>query len=183
MSFTKLFSSITESTVWRESSDVRIVWITLLAMADQNGRVFASIPGLAGRAQVSVEVTEQALGKFLAPDKYSRTKDYDGRRIAEIDGGWELLTYAKHRDKYHEDGRHTYMRELMRQRRANNKLTAANVSTHDKLTLTAVSTEAEADKEEKETKPFVPPFEDATPETPTVGTFIKFVAAILQPFQ
>lgn len=95
--FTKLFSSITESTIWVEDAETRIVWITMLAMADKRGRVWGSIPGLANRARVSVEACERAMEKFQSPDKYSRTPDNEGRRIAVIDGGWLLLNYLKYR--------------------------------------------------------------------------------------
>ncbi len=97
MTFTKLFSSITESTIWTENSETRLVWITMLAMADSRGRVWASIPGLANRARVTIEHVESALEKFLGPDKYSRTPDNEGRRIEVIDGGWRLLNHAKYR--------------------------------------------------------------------------------------
>jgi len=97
MTFTKLFASITESTIWVAPDTQRLTWITMLAMADQAGRVWASIPGLANRARVSVEAAEEALKAFMAPDIYSRTKEFDGRRIEEIDGGWRLLNHAKYR--------------------------------------------------------------------------------------
>src|SRR3990167_4075212 len=45
--FTKLFAGLVHSTVWREDMHVKVVWITLLALADRNGEVLASIPGLA----------------------------------------------------------------------------------------------------------------------------------------
>lgn len=96
-SFTKLFSSITESTIWAESDHVRIAWITMLAMCDRQGRVYATIPGLAGRARISVEQCEEALTRFLSEDKYSRSKEFGGRRIEEIDGGWMLLNYERYR--------------------------------------------------------------------------------------
>lgn len=95
--YTKLFNSIVTSTIWTEDDKTRIVWITMLAISDQNGEVHASIPGLARIAGVSVADTETALGKFLSPDSYSRTPDNEGRRIAVIDGGWELLNHAKYR--------------------------------------------------------------------------------------
>lgn len=69
----------------------------MLAMADHAGRVWASIPGLANRARVSVEAAEAAIKSFLSPDPYSRTKDFEGRRVEEIDGGWRLLNHAKYR--------------------------------------------------------------------------------------
>jgi len=52
--YTKLFSSIVHSTVWRESNHVRLVWVTLLALCDRDGRVEASVPGLADAARVTV---------------------------------------------------------------------------------------------------------------------------------
>jgi hypothetical protein len=45
-----------------------------------------------------LEECEHALGTFLAPDPYSRTRDHEGRRIEQIDGGWRLLNHAKYRD-------------------------------------------------------------------------------------
>jgi len=97
MTFTKLFSSITESTIWVAPDAHRLCWITMLAMADSRGRVWASVPGLANRARITVPAAEQALKSFLGPDPYSRTKDHDGQRIEEIDGGWRLLNHSKYR--------------------------------------------------------------------------------------
>lgn len=103
ITFTKLFSSITESTVWCEPAHTRLVWITMLAMADRKGRVWASVPGLANRARVPLEDCEKALETLLAPDRYSRTPDFEGRRIEPIDGGWRLLNHAKYRDMRDEE--------------------------------------------------------------------------------
>ncbi len=96
--YTKLFEQILESTVWCEPDSTRVVWITMLAMSDKSGEVLASVPGLAKRAMVPVEDVRSALTCFLSPDPDSRTKDYEGRRIAEIDGGWQLLNHEKYRD-------------------------------------------------------------------------------------
>jgi len=95
--YTKLFNSIVTSTIWTEDDKTRIVWITMLAIADQHGEVQASIPGLARVAGVSVEAAETAINRFLSPDSYSRTPDDEGRRIEKIDGGWLLLNHAKYR--------------------------------------------------------------------------------------
>ena len=97
--YTKLFGSILESTVWLETPPVKVVWITLLAMADRDGCVEASVPGLAKRAGVDRVYCEQALALFLAPDPDSRTKTYDGRRIEPIEGGWRLLNYEVYRER------------------------------------------------------------------------------------
>lgn len=97
MSYAKLHTSLLTSSLWTEDTETRIVWITLLCLADKHGEVQASIPGLAKIAGVSLEGCEKAISKFLSPDKYSRSKVMEGRRLQEIDGGWEIITYAKHR--------------------------------------------------------------------------------------
>lgn len=116
--FTKLFSSITESTIWCEPAATRLTWITMLAMADRHGRVWASIPGLANRARVTVSEVESALRTFLSPDPYSRTPDNEGRRVIDIDGGWQLLNHAKYRDIRDEETIRESKREHMRRKRA-----------------------------------------------------------------
>lgn len=93
--YTKLFASITESTVWREPAGTRLVWITMLAKCNRRGEVYGSVPGLADLAKVSIEECVTALSTLLSPDPWSRTRDHEGRRIAEIDGGWCLLNHAK----------------------------------------------------------------------------------------
>lgn len=97
MAYTKLFNSIITSTIWTENDQTRIVWITMLALADKNGEVQGSIPGLARLAGVPVEACRKAIETFLSPDPDSRTKDDEGRRIEAIDGGWHLLNHAKYR--------------------------------------------------------------------------------------
>jgi hypothetical protein len=79
--FAKLFSSIVHSTIWREDDHVRIVWITMLALANKHGVVEASVPGLADASRVSLEQCEEALKKLESPDQYSRSQDFEGRRV------------------------------------------------------------------------------------------------------
>jgi hypothetical protein len=122
MTFTKLFSSITESTIWCEDSDTRVVWITFLAMADRRGRVFGAIPGIANRARVSVSVAETAINKFLGPDQYSRSNTYDpaseGRRLVIIEGGWKIINHEHYRSIRDEEERKIYKADHERERRA-----------------------------------------------------------------
>ena len=98
MSYTKLFQTIVTSTIWSENDQTRIVWITMLALADKNGEVMGTIPGLARVAGVSVEACREAIARFLAPDPDSRSKTDEGRRIEELpEGGWQLINHAKYR--------------------------------------------------------------------------------------
>ena len=98
--YAKLWSSIIHSTIWCESDHVRVLWITLLALADAEGYVGASIPGLASAAKIPLKSCESGLKKLEAPDQYSRTKDHEGRRIESVDGGWLILNYSKHRNEH-----------------------------------------------------------------------------------
>lgn len=152
VTFTKLFSSITESTIWCENDQVRLVWITMLAMANKNGFVFGSAPGLANRARVPIESAREALKKFQEPDADSRTKEFDGRRIEEVDGGWRLLNYHKHRAIRDEEERREYMKNLMREKRSVSNV--SNVSRHKPPLSQA---EAEADSRSSNSKSFVSP--------------------------
>lgn len=142
LTFTKLFSSITESTIWCEPANTRLVWITMLAMADRKGRIHASIPGLANRARVPLEDTEKALQTFLSPDRYSRTEDFEGRRIEAIHGGWRLLNYAKYREIRDADERREYQRNWDREHRSNP--TQSDKSDQTRPGTTKAEAEAEA---------------------------------------
>lgn len=104
-SFTKLFSSILRSTIWQEDNETRLVWITMLALSDRKGYVGASVPGLAVAAGVPVDAVEKAIEKFLAPDKYSRSQEHEGRRIAVVPRGWMILNYTRFREERDEDMR------------------------------------------------------------------------------
>ena len=115
--FTKLFGSITDSTIWAEDHPTRLVWITMLAMADRNGYVGASVPGLANRARVTVEECAAALEKFASPDVYSRSQEHGGRRIETADRGWVLLNYERFRDMRDEEARKEYERNRKRESR------------------------------------------------------------------
>lgn len=90
----------------------------MLAMADRRGRVWASVPGIAGIARVSVPAARKAITKFLSPDPDSRTKTDKGRRIEEIDGGWRLINYTKYRELQDEEERREYNRVKQAESRA-----------------------------------------------------------------
>ncbi len=99
MPYTKLDAGLIFSTVWREPHTTRIVWVTMLAMADKHGEVMASVPGLADASRVTQPECQAALHAFLSPDPDSRTPDYQGRRIEKIPGGWVLLNHGEHRKR------------------------------------------------------------------------------------
>jgi hypothetical protein len=91
-----LDASIVRSTVWDLDADIRCVWITMLVLANRDGVVESSVPGLAHESRVPLERAQAAVDVFLAPDPYSRTKEHEGRRIEPVDGGWRLLNHAQY---------------------------------------------------------------------------------------
>ncbi len=168
MAFTKLFSSILDSTIWSEPDYVRILWITMLAMSDKYGEVSASIPGLARRAGITVEQTEDGIKRFMSPDQYSRTPDFEGRRISVLEnhGGWLLLNHGKYRALMSAEERKEYNRLKQAERRARlSRLNTSNSQTHcQHLSLTVndnqqcqhiaeAEAEAEADKKNMKRAP------------------------------
>lgn len=99
MPFVKLDAGILDSTLWLSDSDVRIVFITMLAMANSEGLVEATAPGIARRANLSIETVREAIGELEAPDEDSRTLEDEGRRIMRVDGGYQVVNYLKYRNK------------------------------------------------------------------------------------
>lgn len=96
--YVKLFGSILNSSVWQETHATRLVWITLLLLADEDGFVKSSVGGLAHQARVNRDEAEAALATFQSPDPDSQTSDHDGRRIERVEGGWMVLNYGKYRE-------------------------------------------------------------------------------------
>ena len=122
--FTKLFSSIITSTIWKEDNNTRILWITMLAMRNSRHIVEGSIPGLADMARITTAECEASLAKLLSPDPYSRTKEHEGRRILEVDGGWVILNGEKYRKMMNADERREYKANKERGYRKERKLIA-----------------------------------------------------------
>ena len=145
MQFTKLFNSILDSTIWQEAKETKLVWITMLAMCDKNGEIHASIPGLAVRSGVTISECEAALLCLLSEDKYSRTKTDEGRRIAEIDGGWLLINHGKYRELLSKEERREYLAQKQREHRAKNVSTTVNKGSDKSTQSTHTDTDTDTD--------------------------------------
>jgi hypothetical protein len=128
----------------------------MLAMADKNGEVAATVPGLARMANVTIDECETALTAFLSPDPHSRTPDEDGRRIEAIDGGWALINHAKYRAMASRDEQKSaaaLRQQRYRQRNARNgssvtrneNVTPSNATVTQTLHIAEAEAEAEAD--------------------------------------
>lgn len=152
--YTKLFSGIVMSTVWTYDSDTKVVWVTLLAMADERGNVIGTVPGLAKMAGVPVEAARKAMAIFLAPDPDSGSKEFDGRRIEVIDRGWRLLMHAKYRALRSREEKLEADRVRIAAKRAAEKTSIVPQVSQESQTVAEVAhAEAEAEAEEKNSPP------------------------------
>ena len=144
--YTKLFSSILASTIWREPNHVRIVWITLLAMADRDGVAEGSVPGLSDFARVSIDDCRDALRRLADPDRDSRSEEFEGRRIEPVEGGWLLLNHAHYRAKISDDERREYLRiKKAESRRRQQERQQVSRNVKDVNSGQPMSTQAEAE--------------------------------------
>lgn len=136
----------------------------MLAIADKNGEVQASVPGLARIAGVPVDDCRKAIKKFLSPDPDSRTKDDQGRRIEDIDGGWSLLNFQKYREmasKEDTKNAEAARKARWRARKARN-VPECPAHVQGPSTVNPHIADADAEAEEERTRPPVPPVEGAS---------------------
>lgn len=163
--FTKLSSTIVTSSIWAEPHATRIVWITMLAMADRDGFVPCSILGLAHVARVTMDECTAALTTLQEPDKHSRTTEFEGRRVQVVEGGFMLLNYERYRNERSQEERTEYLRIAKQRSRSRSNVNTrqhlstpvntrqqnekTNVDTHGQSSM---STNAEAEAEAEEQK-------------------------------
>ena len=124
MAFVKLDTGILNSTLWVER-ECRELFITALLMAvpfevetpmeqfevhslnhtgfvvpvGWYGLVRAAGVGICRMAMVEAKVGLIALERLGSPDPESRSKDFDGRRLVRVDGGFIVLNYMKYRER------------------------------------------------------------------------------------
>lgn len=98
MGFTKLDEGIVYSSIWSEALATRVLWVTMLAMADSNGFVSSSRSGLLRMANIPEADFDIAINILESPDKDSRSPEHEGRRILKCDGGWIVLNYKRYRE-------------------------------------------------------------------------------------
>lgn len=95
--FVKIDCNILYSSIWAETPETKTVWITMLALANANGIVPATAPGISIAAVVSLEDTRKALAIFESPDPDSKSLENKGKRIERINGGYKILNYESYR--------------------------------------------------------------------------------------
>lgn len=100
--YTPIFESIATGTLYGRWPDIGL-WPIVLALADKHGVLDVTPAYLAGVTGLLVQEVVACMGRFCAPDPYSRTKVEAGARLRLIDAhrdwGWIIINHAKYREK------------------------------------------------------------------------------------
>lgn len=147
--YAKLSSNLVTSSLWStESLEAKVLWATMLSLKDSKGVVNGTIPGLARMAGIAIEDCEAAIERFQQPDKYSRTKDHEGRRIEEVDGGWRFLNHKRYRDEVSREKKKQRDRERIAQKRQ--EATGSDSRKESQVVADVAYTDTDTDTDKKE---------------------------------
>jgi hypothetical protein len=128
----------------------------MLALADRDGIVHCTAPGLADRARITLEQCRVALQTFLEPDQDSLTMADEGRRIRRVDDGWELINYEKYRHLLSVEDRREKTRLRVQSFRNKRAIVTPRNACND-IASTSPSPDTEADKVKNKPAHFVRP--------------------------
>lgn len=167
MPFVKLDCGILNSTLWFERT-AREIFITALLMAEPYetteplaqieigslgltgwqvppgwyGFVPAASVGILHRAGITDETTGLSAMSILGqPEASSRSKDFDGRRLVRVDGGFIVLNFMKYRDRDYTAAE--------RSRRYRERIASRRSDTASHRNITQAEVEAEADTKDR----------------------------------
>lgn len=167
MSYAKLFSSITESSLWGESKETRLLFLSMLARADETGFVEASDSGLARISNLTHDETKTALKVLMSPDPNSGDLEDSpsnaGRRVLRAPHGFLIVNYAVYRARRDDQARREYMREYMRNYRSKNSVNPVSPS-KPPLAQAEAEAEAEGEAEPRAQASVVPPLSGVSSE-------------------
>lgn len=102
------------------------------------GLVRAAGVGICRMAMVDPKDGLAALEKLGSPDPESRSKDFEGRRLVRVDGGFIVLNYMKYRERDYT--------AADRARRYRERVASRRDVTTSRRNITQAEAEAEADK-------------------------------------
>lgn len=106
--YAKVFTQILDSSI-AEDYQIRHTFEDLLKLCDQNGVVDMTLPSIARRLNVPLELVARCISELEKPDPASRTQDHGGCRIVRIDDhrewGWVIVNYAYYRSLASEEQR------------------------------------------------------------------------------
>jgi hypothetical protein len=167
--FGKVFESIFDSTLLAEGGWLpTYIFMSMLAIADKDGyveiapKVLYSKIGFRGYDnKITYEDFDAALGYLSNPDDYSKSTDFDGRRIIpvselpDVEGarGWWIVNYTKYRDRASREDRASQSTERSKQWRERKKGNKNNEGTQrDALGRTGRHTDVDKDIKDNSSK-------------------------------
>lgn len=154
--YAKLWSGITESSLWDGSKEARLLFVSMLARADSVGFVEAAPSGLARIANLTKDEVAAALQELTSPDPESKSKVADGKRVAIVPRGFCVVNYEEYRARRDDDERREYMRQYMRDYRAGKKRLSDDVNSSKSSKPGLAQAEAEAEAETTTAAPSAP---------------------------
>ena len=104
-----------------EKLHIRWVFIMFISQKDDTGFISGTRRTMARNFNISIEEFDDAIKVLSSPDPESRTKEFNGKRIDVVEGGWILLNHEKYRthEQKKTEKRREYMKEYMRNKRKN----------------------------------------------------------------
>lgn len=97
--YTPVFRDFLTSSMWATDTATRCVWIWFLLMADPEGFVVGTVPGVAQQAGVTLEQAKAAIDLLESPDPYSSTPELEGRRLVKVQRGWHIVNFVAYRER------------------------------------------------------------------------------------
>lgn len=170
--FAKIFEQIYDSSI-AENFQTRHVFMDMLVLADSDGVVDMTLSAIARRTNVPTEIVRKAVEELEAPDKESRTREHEGRRLLPLapgrGWGWRIVNYLHYRKLQTEEARRDYFREYKRAARAASK-PSKNVHSVHNGPQGSTKAEAEEDAEAEAKQPALPLPPSPPPPAPRGNT-------------
>ena len=148
--YAKVFRTMYTGSMYGAGPYVFALWGWVLAHKDECGHVDINVDNVAHAIGGTPEGVKEALLYLTSPDKQSRCKDKDGRRLVKCETEFEYFVVTN--DKYRDQGkdRTEYWREYKRKKRAEEAKKRDNDSVHSGQSgLSTNSTQAEAEAKAK----------------------------------
>ncbi len=116
--YTPVFRDFLTSSMWTADPATRCVWIWFLLMADPEGFVVGTVPGVAQQAGVTLEQAKTAIALLEGPDPYSSTPDFEGRRAIKVERGWHVVNFVAYRERAKHEAAKARKRNWIQKKRA-----------------------------------------------------------------
>lgn len=120
--WTPVFGSIVDSSIWAESDLVVKVFVTMLAKRGADNVVYASAYQIGHWARKTEKEALEALQVLASPDKKRlEPQKFEGRRIQKVEGGWLILNGQHYQEVMRSMNRKNYKATKEREYRRRRK--------------------------------------------------------------